>query len=160
MTIETRLGSFLLEGVINAEIIAAIQNDNALRKDLIHYLRQNPNRKFALALLNEFIRLRKLPKEILPAEDLMFACYILGVHNQIEDCLKIWEAKNADFDTYCGLDVQLIAFAGVEETIVFLKGEAGVESDEALEYISECMAAGDLNHLDTYFSVETLPWFV
>lgn len=154
------LDYFSLEGVINTETITAIRKDGALRKNLIYYLRQNPNRKLALTLLNEFIILRKSPQEMVPVENLMFACYILGIHQQIEDSLKIWEAKNVDFDTYCGLDIQLIAFAGLEKTIAFLKSEAGVESDKALAYITACAAGGDLDDLDTYFSVEILPWFI
>lgn len=52
---------------------------------------------------------------------LMFACHIPGKHNQIEDYLKVREAKRIDFDTFWYVDIQLKAFAGVQETIEYLK---------------------------------------
>ena len=90
----------------------------------------------------------------------MLACYILGLHNQIEDCLKIWEAKYTDFDTYCGLDIQLVPFAGVNETIEFLKGQITKEGREAFNYVSDCKKAGDFEELEEYYSNDKLPWFI
>ncbi|RZJ36846.1 MAG: hypothetical protein EOO18_07025 [Chryseobacterium sp.] len=88
----------------------------------------------------------------------MLACYILGKHNQIKDCLKIWEAKRIDFDTFCYVDIQLVAFAGVQQTIEYLKTQTLEEAKQALEYVIECSEAGDFEDLETYFN-ET-PWFV
>jgi phosphatidate phosphatase APP1 len=110
--------------------------------------------------LDKFIHIRQDPNGEMPAEDLMFACYILGLHNQIEDSLKIWEAKNADFDTYCGLDIQLVPFAGVKETIEFLKEQTSDEGKKAFEYVSNSSKCGDFDDLEDYFSKETMPWFI
>src|SRR5687768_6595881 len=116
MDIKAILDGFHKNKEISDEITDSIQIDNKLRIAFLNHFRQNNDREFALALLDTFISIRKDPNGEMPAENLMFACYILGLHNQIEDSLKIWEAKNVDFDTYCGLDIQLVPFAGVEET--------------------------------------------
>lgn len=160
MIIQEILNRFYTENDINAETIAAFQTDTALRKELITYSRQYKDRAFALALLDKFITVRQQPEGMMPAEDLMLACFNLGLQNQIEDCLKIWEAKTIDFDTYCGLDIQLVPFAGVTETISFLKTQTGAEAAEALTYVCECEACGDFNHLGDYFAPATFPWFI
>ncbi|QKJ29324.1 hypothetical protein HQ865_05990 [Mucilaginibacter mali] len=160
MTIYEILDRFHTENDINTETIAAFQADTALRKELISYSRQNKDRAFALALLDKFITTRRQPDGIMPAEDLMLACFNLGLQNHIEDCLKIWDAKTIDFDTYCGLDIQLVPFAGVTDTISFLQKQNSDEALKALTYICECDACGDFDELDEYFSAKTFPWFI
>lgn len=160
MIVNKILDSFHREESINTETVNTIQNDQVLRKDLINYFRQNQDREFALALLDKFISIRKSAEGVMPFEDLMLACYILGLHNHIEDCLKIWEAKMADFDTYCGLDIQLIGFAGIKETIEFLKQQSTQTASEALEYVTSCNKHGDLDNLTEYFSPNKFPWFL
>ena len=90
----------------------------------------------------------------------MLACYVVGMHQQIEDCLKIWEAKRVDFDTYCGLDIQLMAFCGVELTLDFLKTQNTEASLQAYEYMIMCRDAHDFEHLEMYFSQEHLPYYI
>ena len=160
MIINKILDSFRREGTINTETVNIIQNDKTLRKDLITYFRKNQDRKFALALLDEFISIRKSPEGIMPFEDLMLACYILGLHHHIEDCLKIWEAKITDFDTYCGLDIQLIGFAGIKETIDFLKRQSTKFDLDPFEYVTGCYNGGDFDNLAEYFSPNEFPWFI
>jgi len=160
MIINKILDSFHEERTINAETVNTIQNNKVLRKDLIDYFRQNQDREFALALLDKFISIRKSPDGVMPFEDLMLACYILGLHNHIEDCLKIWEAKTTDFDTYCGLDIQLIGFAGIKETIDFLKKQSAQTELDPLEYVTGCYKGGDFDDLAEYFSPNKSPWFL
>lgn len=160
MKIEEIIGRFHAENTIDADSVSAIQNNTALRKDLISYSRRKHDRPFALALLNKFVSIRGSSERTMPAEALMLACYNLGLHNQIEDSLKIWEAKKIDFDTFCMVDIQLMAFAGVKKTIGFLKEEAGNEAGEALVYFTECATSGDFDDLDSYFSPETSQWFI
>lgn len=160
MTIKTILENFHKDTTISDETIDSIQNDNELRIAFVNHFREHKDREFSLALLNAFIAVRQDPSGEMPDENLMFACYILGLHNQIEDSLKIWEAKNADFDTYCGLDIQLVPFAGVKETIDFLKNQTTEEGKKAFDYVSECSKCGDFDSLDEYFSKETLPWWI
>jgi uncharacterized protein (UPF0335 family) len=160
MDIKTILENFHRNNIIDKETICAIQNKGELRIDLINYFRNSKGRIFATQLLETFVTIRKQPNGEMSAEDLMIACYVLGLHNNIEDCLKIWDAKSADFDTYCGLDIQLIAFAGVNETINFLKMQTTEEGEKAFYYVSECNNSGDFDDLENYFSKEELPWFI
>lgn len=160
MDIKTILDDFHKDKIISDETIDSIQNDDELRIAFVNHFRQHKDREFALALLDTFISIRQDPNGEMPAENLMFACYILGLHNQIEDSLKIWEAKNADFDTYCGLDIQLVPFAGVKETIAFLKTQTSEEGKKAFDYVSKCSECGDFDELDEYFSKEALPWWI
>jgi hypothetical protein len=159
MTINTILKTFNKDKIISDKIIDSIKNDRELRIAFINYFRQNKNREFALALLDKFISIRQDPNSKMPAENLMFACYILGLHNNIEDSLKIWEAKNTDFDTYCGLDIQLVPFFGVKETIEFLSKQTTKEGKKAFEYVNKCSECGDFDDLEKYFAKETLPWW-
>jgi len=160
MTITEILCRFRDENDICTETISSIQNDESLRKNLINYTRQNRNRLFASALLDKFIAIRELPNYQMPFEDLMLACYNLGINDQVEDCLKIWKAKTTDFDTYGGLDVQLVVFAGLTQTIDFLREQADTEATAATSYILSCAKAGDFDHLQDYFLPENLPWYV
>jgi len=160
MDIKTILDEFHKDKTISNDTIASIQNDNNLRFAFVNHFRQYKDREFALAVLDRFISIRQDPNCKMSAENLMFACYILGLHNHIEDSLKIWEAKITDFDTYCGLDIQLVPFAGVKETIAFLKTQTTVEGKKALVYVSECFNCGDFDNIEEYFSKETYPWFI
>ena len=163
MTVKEILDGFHEENAITTETIKAIQNDNLLRANLVNYFRTNRNREFTLALLNKFIAIRiladneELSNGIMPMEDLMLSCYILALHNHTEDALKIWEAKYADFDTYCGLDGQLIVFAGVKETIAFLEKQTTEEANKALKYIID---HGDFDDLEEYYSPNNLPYYI
>jgi hypothetical protein len=113
-----------------------------------------------LRLLEKFIKIRKETLLSLSAESLMLACYIVGMHQQTEDCLKIWEAKQADFDTYCGLDIQLMAFNGVEQTLDFLKTQNTETSLKAYEYMSMCRDVHDFELIEQHFSKEHLPCYI
>ncbi len=157
----TILQHFHTENTISDEVVSLIiEDDNNLRSKLIYHFYVNKDRDFAISLLDKFISIRKNPAGEMPAENLMLACYILGQHQQIEDCLKIWEAKNIDFDTYCGLDIQLVPFTGVLETITYLEEQNSPESIKALKYVKGCYECGDFDNLDEYFSKNKLPWFI
>lgn len=160
MNVNTILADFKISKNIPAETIALIHIDDTLRKKLINHFRIQQDREFALSLINNCIAIRKQSGEEMPAETLMLACYILGLHNQIEDCLKIWEAKEIDFDTHCGLDIQLLPFAGVDQTITFLKEQTGAEAQEAFKYTTRCAGCGDFDNQEAYFSTKTIPWFI
>lgn len=160
MKIQEIINRFHIENDLNDETVAQLQSSADLRAELVKNSIQNPDREFALALLNKFIAIRKLPSGTMPADNLMLACYNLGLNNCVEDCLKIWEAKTVDFDTYCGLDIQLVVFVGIEKTTTFLKAQKSVEAAEALEYITECATAGDFDDLDRYFNTGKLPYYI
>ena len=93
-------------------------------------------------------------------DEIMLACYILGLHGQVADCLEIWKAKGVDFDAFCYIDIQLAIFAGVNKTLDYLKSETSDEAQAACKYIQECKEAGDFDTIDTYFNPDNLPWFI
>lgn len=146
--------------VVSKAMVVALQTDGVLRKALVRYTKQYPDREFALALLNRFIELRRSGDLEITAEDLMLAAYNLALHNQIEDCLKIWEAKTVDFDTYCAVDIQLVPFAGVDVTMGYLKTQTSTEAQEALNYVTSCLSTGVFEYMDDYFGSDQLPWFI
>lgn len=74
-------------------------------------------------------------------------CVLLFAAGQVEDALRIWEAKRASFDAGCGIDVQLLCGAGVEATCRYLAMVDTEASRAALAYLRECEVGGDLDHL-------------
>lgn len=130
------------------------------RIETLKYIIKNPNRKFALALLNKIIEKRKIQNDIGNGDNIMFVCYILGKHKEIQDSLTIWKAKNVDFDAACYVDIQLCVFNGIKETIEYLKSINEKDAENALEHIVECENAGDFQEIEEYFSNENLPWWI
>ena len=158
MDTETLIENFRTRHNFADNEISAIRTDRTLRAELVSHFKVYRDRKFALALLDTFIELRKDPKNEVSIDDLMLASFILALHGQVEDSLKIWEAKRVDFDTYCGVDIQLVPFAGVDETVSFLKTQNDEEAREALKYVLACSKAGDFDDLEEYYN-ET-PWWI
>ncbi|MBN8671129.1 MAG: hypothetical protein J0L80_10620 [Chitinophagales bacterium] len=144
--------------------IEEIEENSTLRHEMIQYFEKNKNREFALAFLNILAELRKnfrwdIPEDIcISGDSLMLGCYILGMHGRIEDCIEIWKVKTIDFDTYCYIDIQLVPFLGIEETMEYLKKDTSEYASDALKYITECLEAGDFNNLELYY--KQTPWFV
>ena len=159
MNIHDALDYFNGKNTIDPGFLYALEEGEP-RKDLVNHFRQQPERTFALTLLNNLVTHRRENSAHGLHETLLFACYLLGLARQVEDCLIIWNAKTTDFDTFCGIDVQLVVFAGVDETITYLKMQNSDEAREALTYIQECNEAGDFEDLTSYFDPNTLPWFV
>lgn len=90
-------------------------------------------------------------------ENMKLCAYMLFKLGHVEDALLIWKAKSTNFDTFSGLDVQLLAGGGLDETIAYLRAAADPEAVKAAQYIQECRAAGDFSYdfrasLAGYFS--------
>lgn len=83
-------------------------------------------------------------------ENIKLCAYLLYKLGQVEDSLLLWRAKNTNFDTLCGIDVQLLVGAGVEQTLAFLRTQDTEEAQAAIEYIEECVETGDFKDLDGY----------
>lgn len=154
------IDNYIQTGIISDNIIEQLCIAEDLRSDLCKYLGFNKNREFALDLLKTLIELRKNPGKEISTDDLKLACYLLGLHQQTADCLLIWEAKRGDFDTFCGIDIQLMAFAGVEQVISYLQTIDSADAKEALQHVVACSDAGDFDNLKDYFSPDNLPWWV
>lgn len=158
MTTEDIINELKTTSNLSSETIEEIEDNENLRIEMVQYFSQYLNREFALNFLNLLIELRKKDDLGISGDSLMLACHILGKHKQVEDCLKVWEAKQVDFDTFCYIDIQLMPFQGVQETIKYLETQTSHEAQKALNYIIDCSKAGDFDNLEEYYSNK--PWFV
>lgn len=156
MDIEKLIQGFDITGVITNETIVELKEDSQARRNLCNYFKNCRNRAFSVYLLKRFIELRAYENFELWIEDLMLASYIVGLHGNIEDSLLIVEAKYADFDTYCGMDGELIAFAGLDQTIHFLKNQNSDEAKMALER----MEGFDQKEITEYFEEVECIWWI
>ena len=158
MTIQHIINQYQSSNTLVDERVSLVLS--SLRTDVVKHLFTNPNRKFALALLENVVNKRKNDHEEGDGDNIMLACYLLGMHGQVDDSLLICQAKNVDFDAFCYVDVQLVVFAGVARTLEHLDTVKTGESAKAIEYIKECSDAGDFDDLEAYFSKEKLPWWI
>jgi hypothetical protein len=118
-----------------------------LKGGLLQYFIENKNPELARYLLKKGIEERKKDVIIVFIEDLSLFSYILAQHKQQEDVLLIWQAKNADFDTWCGFDGDLLCFMGVQHTLDYLKNITTQNVLEVYDYVKE-YNQGDV---DDYF---------
>jgi len=161
MNFEKIVTWFSAESTLPNEQVNSILTDDGLRSYAVKYLRQNPNREFAKAILEKVLRKRRNQDfEMGTNDNIMFSCYLVGLHINVEDSLIVWQAKNVDFDAYCGVDVQLLAFAGVDNTLKYLKALDTEESRKAIDYIVKSKEAGDFDDIESYFSEEQQPWWI
>jgi hypothetical protein len=160
MHVENALGQFIADRHPTNDFLSLLEDDRDLRKDLANHFRHQPDRGLALALLAEMITCRNADAINITTETLMLGCYVLGLHQQVEDSLQVWNAKIADFDTFCGLDIQLALFAGADETITYLTKQDSEEAKKALEYILKCQKADDFDDLASYHDRNELPWYI
>ena len=84
------------------------------------------------------------------SDDIRLSAFLLFKIGNVEDSLLIWQAKECNFDTFCGLDIQLTVGAGVEKTIAYLKNLNDSSAAAAAAYITECRDSGDFKSLDNY----------
>jgi hypothetical protein len=84
------------------------------------------------------------------SDEIRLSGFLLYKIGNVEDAPLLWEAKRANFDTFCGFDVQMLVGAGVEETLDYLKGIGSDETLGAVKYIEGCRGTGDFKHLNRY----------
>lgn len=80
-------------------------------------------------------------------ENIKLCAYLLYRLGYVEDSLLIWKAKSTNFDTGCGVDIQLLVGAGIERTIAYLKKQNSQEAKDAVQYIAEGVESGDFKNL-------------
>jgi hypothetical protein len=114
---------------------------DALNRDL-----QDSDREFVRYLLEQEILEHKSSWGV--NENIKLCAYLLFRLGHVEDSLIIWRAKSTNFDTACGVDVQLLAGAGLECTIQYLKEESSDEATEAVSYLEQCIESGDFRNLE------------
>jgi len=83
-------------------------------------------------------------------ENLYWCAFLLWRVGDLRDVIPLWRAKNIDFDTACGFDIQFLTGAGLNQTIEYLESCADPEAGPALEYIMNCRAAGDFDDLQAW----------
>lgn len=128
----------------------------------LHY-RQQPNIEFARTLLAELsTRYVTAYTQGGPAttEGLRLAGYLIGLHQDVRDSLLLWRTKQLTFDTACEFDIQLVAFAGIDQTLAYLRSLPDPEAVEAVNYLQQCQAGGDFDNLEDYFSPDNLPYWL
>ena len=79
------------------------------------------------------------------ADEALIKCLVAQLFSigEVEDSLRIWEAKAASFDLMCGLDVQFLCGAGIERTRDYLVSGDSRDAKDALKYLNECIGTGD-----------------
>ncbi|WP_420644016.1 hypothetical protein [Candidatus Leptofilum sp.] len=86
-------------------------------------------------------------------QSLHISTYLLAKYKNLENVFLFFEAKEANFDTYCGLDVENVFSAGVQKTIEYLKRSNNPVSIRILERV-------DGSIVDNYLDEERLrAWF-
>jgi hypothetical protein len=149
--------------ISNAAIRHLINGESARYALYQHYL-QAPSIEFARALLAELTVLYLANYEHggddMGTDELRLAGYLIGLHQDVSDSLLLWKTKQLTFDTACGVDIQLVVFAGVEPTIAYLKEQRSDEATKALAYIEVCKNSGDFDLLAEYFSPDNLPYWI
>lgn len=158
MTVKELINIYNETGSLTEDQYKSILED--YRVETIDALRSVPNHKFALALLNLVVDARLKRHDFGSGDNIMFASYLLGLHDKVEDSLRIWEAKISDFDSYCHVDIQLVVFAGVDKTLNYLRSIENDLGPSAIEYIKGCQKAGDFSDLDAYFTKNNMPWWL
>jgi len=73
-------------------------------------------------------------------------CIQLFAAANVEDSLLIWRAKQSNFNSGVGNDVQLMCGAGLKMTQDYLRELQSDEASKALGYLNSCEKAGDFRN--------------
>ncbi len=76
--------------------------------------------------------------------------FLLFILAEVEDVQLLWRAKKTSFDTWCGVDIQLLVGAGIPVTLAYLQRANEPWSQEARKFIEECQKGGEFGDLDEY----------
>jgi hypothetical protein len=133
------------EALFKAFLVSA---NEGFRAELIPYFQQNQQVTFIRYLLKRAIQERKKGAISIFIEDLSLFSFLLTQRRQAKDVLLIWQAKNANFDTWCRFDGALLCFMGVENTQDYLKKRRNKEAKKVIDYIKEY----NQEDVDAYFS--------
>jgi hypothetical protein len=77
-------------------------------------------------------------------ENLYWCAFLLYLVGDVRDAVALWDAKETNFDTHVGFDVQNLVGAGVRPTLDHL---GAVGATQAHEYVRKCQASGDFDDL-------------
>lgn len=158
------LAEYETTGRISAATLAQLTDESDESAEAGHHLyvayRQQPNIAFARALLADLSAryVASYDQGGGTTEGLRLAGYLIGLHQDVRDSLLLWRTKQLTFDTFCEFDVQLVAFAGITQTLAYLRSLPDPEAVKAVDYLQQCQAAGNFENLEDYFSPDNLPY--
>jgi hypothetical protein len=66
-------------------------------------------------------------------EETELAGFLLVEHGELEDVWRHWQIKRANFDTWCGYDLQYLVAAGVRATVDFVRASDHEDREAVLE---------------------------
>ncbi|MBS2032327.1 MAG: hypothetical protein JST54_30790 [Deltaproteobacteria bacterium] len=97
------------------------------------------------AILHQQVQAERASQGDGDTELMRLCCVQLFGLGQLDDVLRIWEAKTASFDTFGGFDMEYLLGAGLDATKRFLAGHGSSEAQRALARIAECERAGNFD---------------
>lgn len=68
---------------------------------------------------------------------LLLAASLLGAFRKVEDVWLMWDAKSANFDTFCAVDTRHLFAAGIPETLAYVRASSHPEAEAILESLLE-----------------------
>lgn len=81
-------------------------------------------------------------------ELMKLSCVQMFNAGHLDDVMAVWQAKVSSWDAHCALDVQLLCGAGLDATKAHLAACGSGAAAEALQYITDCQAAGVFGDFD------------
>ncbi|CAL9519827.1 hypothetical protein SUDANB95_03777 [Actinosynnema sp. ALI-1.44] len=85
------------------------------------------------------------------------AGFLLASFREVSDVWLHWDIKHANFDTWCGYDVEYLVSAGLTETLEYLRASEHPERDAVLERLAdvgEVALATWWSHKRTWFPAD------
>lgn len=127
-------------------------DDPRFRREVLREVHQSVSTTAALlrTILEREVSYRETGGCLEYFENLYWCAFLLWRVGEVVDVIPLWRAKNIDFDTGCGLDVQFLVGAGLDETIRYLRSTPGSEAHAALDYILECKKIGDFDAMQEW----------
>jgi hypothetical protein len=128
-------------------------DEPSFRADVLHAIHRDPTINAAGLLriiLKREVAYRRTDGAGEYFENLYWCAFLLWRVGDVRDVLALWQAKQTNFDTACGLDVQCLVGAGVNETVAYLRASPDAEAPNALDYLLKCREAGDFAELEDW----------
>ncbi|MEU8185436.1 hypothetical protein AB0B85_28100 [Micromonospora sp. NPDC049044] len=69
------------------------------------------------------------------SEETELAGFLLAEQQRVQDVWLHWEIKRANFDTWCGYDIEHLFAAGTQATLDFVRDSEHADRDDVLEYV-------------------------
>jgi len=116
------------------------ESDEAAHELYVRYWQQ-PNSTFARALLAQLSARYVVAYSqggAATTEGLRLAGCLIGLTQDVRGSLLLCRTKQLTCSTACEFDIQLVAFAGVQQTIAYLQTLADPEAAQAVAYLQQC----------------------